>query len=86
MKDFYVNYSCCSGSCPLLVEEQKYGSRTSSCDDYCGSGFQGCHNCYFEGSKYCNDCIWKEEEREKKKNEAAHSDPAINNNNHAVDC
>lgn len=30
-------------------------------------------------SIYCNECKWKEEKREKKKNEAANSDPTINN-------
>ena len=86
MKDFYVNYSCCNGSCPLIVEEQKYGCRISSCDDYCGSGFNGCHSCYFEESKYCNECIWKEGEREKKKNEATRSDLVINNNDNPGNC
>lgn len=32
-----------------------------------------------EGSEYCNECIWKEEEREKEKNEAAHNNPVVNN-------
>lgn len=36
--DYYTNYNCVSGNCPLMVEEEKYGIRSSTCDDYCGTG------------------------------------------------
>lgn len=50
MYDYFVNFRCVDGHCPLIVEEQLYGVRTSTCDDYCGSGFLGCNNCYYECS------------------------------------
>ena len=39
MNDYYTNYTCVDGHCPLIVEEEKYGIRTSTCEDYCGHGF-----------------------------------------------
>ena len=57
MNDFFVNFECVDGHCPLIVEEQKYGISTSTCDDYCGSGFLGCDNCYFEDSEECKECV-----------------------------
>lgn len=55
--DYYTNYNCVSGNCPLMVEEEKYGIRSSTCDDYCGTGFGGCSTCYFEESDSCNECV-----------------------------
>ena len=63
MYDGYVNDASVNGSCPLIIEESLYGSRVSSCDDYCGSGFLGCCNCYFEDSEFCIDCIHRFEKR-----------------------
>lgn len=57
MFDSYTNYNCVSGNCPLIVEEEKYGVRISTCEEYCGSGFGGCENCYFEDSKMCAECV-----------------------------
>lgn len=59
MNDYYTNYTCSSGHCPLIVEEEKYGVRTSTCEDYCGSGFGGCNNCYYENSELCEECVHK---------------------------
>lgn len=58
MQDCYVNESCSNGSCPLLVEEALYGVR-GNCQDYCME-FNGCHTCFFEYSKMCDDCIYNE--------------------------
>lgn len=60
MFDSYTNYNCVSGNCPLIIEEEKYGVRTSTCEEYCGSGFGGCENCYFEDSKICDECVHSE--------------------------
>lgn len=57
MNDFFVNYTCVDGHCPLIVEEEKYGGCTSTCDDYCNSGFLGCNNCYYEDSEECKECV-----------------------------
>ena len=44
-----------------LIEEEKYGIRTSTCKEYCGDdSFCGCNNCYFHGSDICDECIHKE--------------------------
>lgn len=59
MNDYYTNYTCISGHCPLIVEEEKYGVRTSTCKDYCGSGFGGCNHCYYENSELCEECVHK---------------------------
>lgn len=56
MYDYFVNFRCVDGHCPLIVEEELYGVRTSTCDDYCGSGFLGCNNCYYECSEECKEC------------------------------
>jgi len=56
--DHYTNYNCVSGNC---IEEEKYGIRTSTCDDYCGTGFCGCSTCYFEESDLCNECVHNKE-------------------------
>lgn len=56
--DCFVYYKCISGYCPLLIEENKYGGRISTCESYCGdSGFCGCNNCCFEHSNICDECI-----------------------------
>ena len=60
MDDFFVYYKCVDGHCPLVVEEELYGCRTSTCQDYCGGGFCGCNNCWFDGSPYCKDCVHNE--------------------------
>lgn len=39
MRDNYCYESCVNGHCPLIVEEERYGVRSSTCDDYCGHGF-----------------------------------------------
>ena len=59
MEECYVNYSCVNGYCPLIVEEEKCGGRTSTCEDCCGGGFHGCNSCYFQGSGMCDECIHK---------------------------
>lgn len=61
-EDRFVYYNCVSGHCPLIVEEEMYGVRTSTCEEYCGSEFSGCNVCCFEGSDMCEDCIHSEEE------------------------
>ena len=48
MYDYYTNFNCSNGSCPLLVEQEIYGVTTSTCEDYCGTSFGGCSTCYFE--------------------------------------
>lgn len=60
MDDIFVYYKCVDGHCPLVVEEELYGCRTSTCQDYCGGGFCGCNNCWFDGSPYCKDCVHNE--------------------------
>lgn len=60
-RDNFVYYNCVSGNCPLIIEEERYGVRTSTCKEYCkDNSFSGCNNCYFEGSDICNECIHKE--------------------------
>ena len=61
MDDCYTYFNCSNGSCPLIIEEQIYGIRTSTCDDYCGNGFGGCNTCYFEGSDICIECVHNKE-------------------------
>lgn len=39
MRDNYCYESCVNGHCPLIIEEERYGVRSSTCDDYCGHGF-----------------------------------------------
>lgn len=80
MQDCFTREDCVNGCCPMLVEEQRYGVCISTCDDYCGTGYTGCSNCYFEDTEICNECQWKEEYRDKKKNEAAHCDTLIDHN------
>ena len=64
-QECFTYYNCVSGNCPLIIEEEKYGVRTSTCEDYCGdNNFCGCNNCCFEGSDICNDCIHKESDEE----------------------
>ena len=63
MYDRYTYFNCSNGSCPLIVEEEKYGIRTSTCEDYCGSGFCGCSTCYFEGSDICRECVHNKEDK-----------------------
>ena len=59
MENRYVNHACIDGNCPLLVEETRYGNIISKCEDYCGSGFHGCNNCYFKETEMCNECVHK---------------------------
>ena len=60
-QDCFTYYNCVSGNCPLVIEEEKYGIRTSTCKEYCGDdSFCGCNNCYFHGSDICDECIYKE--------------------------
>lgn len=44
MDDIFVYYKCVDGHCPLVVEEELYGCRTST----------------FDGSPYCKDCVHNE--------------------------
>lgn len=60
MNDYFVYFNCVNGHCPLIIEEELYGCRTSTCQDYCGGGFCGCNNCWFDGSPYCKDCVHNE--------------------------
>lgn len=56
--DNFCYYKCVSGHCPLIIEEEKYGVRVSTCVDYCGdSSYSGCSDCCFEGSDLCSRCI-----------------------------
>lgn len=57
MNDYYTNFNCSNGHCPLIIEQEKYGGTTSTCNDYCDVGFCGCSTCYFEESEYCIECI-----------------------------
>lgn len=57
MYDYYTNFSCFNGTCPLLLEKEKYGGTNSTCDNYCGTGFRGCSTCYFEESELCEECV-----------------------------
>lgn len=56
MYDYYTNFNCSNGSCPLLVEQEIYGVTTSTCEDYCGTSFGGCSTCYFEETDACGEC------------------------------
>lgn len=58
MKDYYVNYNCISGCCPIVLQEERYGGGIAYCEDYCGNKFDGCDYCYFEGSEMCKDCFY----------------------------
>lgn len=58
MYDYYTNERCSNGYCPLLLEDQLYGIR-GDCKNYC-EDFNGCNTCYFEGSRYCNECMYYE--------------------------
>lgn len=60
-KDCFTYYNCVNGNCPLIIEEEMYGTRTSTCKEYCGNNsFSSCNSCYFEGSDICNECIHNE--------------------------
>lgn len=59
MRDNYCYEKCIDGRCPLIIEEERYGVRLSTCDDYCNPGFFGCVTCYFLGDVMCDDCIYK---------------------------
>lgn len=59
MRDNYCYIGCVDGTCPLIIEEERYGVRLSTCDDYCNPGFYGCDTCYFLGDVMCDDCIYK---------------------------
>ena len=63
MYDCYTNFNCSNGSCPLILEEEIYGIRTSTCKDYCGTGFGGCNTCYFEDSDICKECVYNKEKK-----------------------
>lgn len=39
MRDNYCYENCVNGHCPLIIEEERYGGRSSTCDDYCNPGF-----------------------------------------------
>ena len=34
MDDIFVYYKCVDGHCPLVVEEELYGCRTSTCQNF----------------------------------------------------
>lgn len=55
--DCYLNISCVDGHCPLILEENRYGHVSSTCDDYCGYGFHGCCTCFFYKDNVCNECV-----------------------------
>ena len=62
MRDYFVCRTRKYGSCAVQIYEDQYGHQPATCEEYCGSEFIQCHNCYFEGSKYCDECKWKGEE------------------------
>lgn len=59
MRDNFCYVTCVDGHCPLFIEEERYGGRFSTCDDYCNPRFLGCDNCAFLGDVICDDCIYK---------------------------